>query len=45
MRPFSSLRVTRAIADVLYAAVRHHKTLPDRLEEDVAAAARALLAI
>ena len=35
-------RVTRAIVDIPYAAVRRHKTLPDWLEEDVAAAARHL---
>src|SRR5215217_8194236 len=28
-------RVTRAIVDIPYAAVRRHKTLPDWLEEDV----------
>jgi AcrR family transcriptional regulator len=36
-------RVTRAVVDIPYAAVRRHKTLPKWLEEDVAAAARALL--
>ena len=36
-------RVTRAIVDIPYAAVRRHKSLPSWLEEDVAAAARALL--
>jgi AcrR family transcriptional regulator len=36
-------RVTRAIVDIPYAAVRRHRTLPEWLEEDVAAAARALL--
>ena len=38
-------RVTRAVVDIPYAAVRRHKTLPDWLEADVAAAARALLAL
>jgi AcrR family transcriptional regulator len=37
-------RITRAIVDIPYAAVRRHKTLPDWLEEDVASAVRALLA-
>jgi AcrR family transcriptional regulator len=36
-------RVTRAIVDIPYAAVRRHTTLPPWLEEEVAQAARALL--
>ena len=37
-------RVTRAVVDVPYAAVRRHRRLPGWLEHDVALAARALVA-
>jgi AcrR family transcriptional regulator len=37
-------RVTRALVDLPYAAVRRHRQLPSWLEEDVATAARTLLA-